>query len=258
MHGSSAALTEAAALAKLLAQSRARAQVALCAPATLLCRLAQALAGSDVIIGAQDCHPEPGGAHTGDISAEMLADAGARMVIVGHSERRGAHRESDAVVRSKAAAALRAGLRPLICVGESHAEHELESGLDVVRSQVAASLPLMPAAGDQAPRVTIAYEPIWSIGTGLTPSIAQIEEMHQAIRQTLIRRLGEAGARVRILYGGSVGPDNARAILAAREVGGALVGRASLKAADFIQVIEASIGAEAADLLYSAQCGGRG
>ena len=257
MNGAATALTEAAALAGLIARSSGRVQIGLCVSATLVHRLAHALNAAGVMVGGQDCHPEPDGAFTGDVSAELLADAGAKLVIVGHSERRGAHRETDIVVRSKASAALRAGLQPLICVGESHAEHELGSGLDVVRSQVAASLPHLSAIDDPATRIAIAYEPIWSVGTGVTPTIAQIEEMHQAIRQTLIRRLGEGGRRVRILYGGSVNPDNAREILTAREVSGALVGRASLKAQDFIRVIEAAAQAVSVDRLQSTHRSGR-
>jgi len=235
MNGLGADLAEARALAAAIGRDGAPARVGLCPPATLVSRMAEALAGSSIAVGGQDCRAETAGAFTGDISAEMLADAGASLVIVGHSERRAGHGESDALVAAKALAAIRAGLEPIICVGETLAERQAGRALDVVRGQVAGSAP-QPLAGVA---FAVAYEPVWAIGTGLTPSFAEIEEVHAAIRQTLRERFGDADFTP-ILYGGSVKPDNAREILAAREVGGALVGGASLKAADFMRIIEAA------------------
>jgi triosephosphate isomerase len=235
MNGRAADLGEARALADALAQQPANARVGLCPPATLVERMAQALDGSQVLVGGQDCHAAASGAFTGDISAEMLLDTGARLVIVGHSERRAGHGETDAMVAAKAAAAVRAGLEPIICVGESLAEREGGQALQIVTSQVEGSVPATLAGAPFA----VAYEPIWAIGTGLTPSLEQIEDVHAAIRAALRRILGEDGAKAPILYGGSVKPENAALILAAAEVGGALVGGASLKAADFLQIIRA-------------------
>lgn len=236
MNGVSADLEEAKALARALAETPARSRVALCPPATLLARMAQALAGSAVLVGGQDCHAEASGAFTGDVSGEMLADAGAALVIVGHSERRAAYGESDAAVAAKALAAVRAGLEPIVCVGETLAEREAGHALTRVSGQVRGSVPAALAGAPFA----VAYEPIWAIGTGLTPTLDQIEAMHAAIRRTLVEGLGEAGERAPILYGGSVKPANAAEILAAAEVGGALVGGASLKAADFLGIIRAA------------------
>jgi triosephosphate isomerase len=235
MNGRAADLGEARALADALAQQPANARVGLCPPATLVERMAQALEGSAVMVGGQDCHAAASGTFTGDISAEMLLDTGARLVIVGHSERRAGHGETDAMVAAKAAAAVRAGLEPIICVGESLAEREGGKALQIVTSQVEGSVPAVLAGAPFA----VAYEPIWAIGTGLTPSLEQIEDVHAAIRAALRRILGEDGARAPILYGGSVKPGNAAEILSAAEVGGALVGGASLKAADFLQIIRA-------------------
>ena len=236
MNGLAADLAEAVALADALKAEPAAARVALCAPATLVERMGRALAGAAVITGGEDCHAESKGAFTGDISAEMLADAGARMVIVGHSERRAGHGESDAIVAAKALAAQRAGLEPIICVGETLAEREAGRALDVVTGQVAGSVPAALAGS----ALTVAYEPVWAIGTGLTPTTPQIEEVHRAIRAALVQALGEPGRGVAILYGGSVKPSNAAEILHADEVGGALVGGASLKAADFLQIVRAA------------------
>jgi len=235
MNGLGADLAEATALAAGLNPSKAAARVGLCPAATLISRMAEAVAGSAVLVGGQDCSAEAAGAFTGDISAEMLADAGARLVIVGHSERRAGHGESDAVVAAKAQAAVRAGLEPIICVGETLAERKAGQALLVVTGEVAGSIP--PALAGAA--FAVAYEPVWAIGTGLTPSLAEIEEMHTAIRRTL-RDLFGAAAAPPILYGGSVKPDNAADILRAAEVGGALVGGASLKAADFLRIITAA------------------
>ncbi len=195
-------------------------------------RLAHALAGSSVFVGGQDCHTEVQGAFTGDVSAEMLFEAGARMVILGHSERRSVHGETDAVVAAKARAALRAGLEPIICVGETLEERQAGRTLEVICGQVQASLPQELAGKAFA----VAYEPVWAIGTGLTPTLEQIEEAHVALRNAM----GALGASAPILYGGSVKPGNAAEILKAREVGGALVGGASLKAADFLPIVRAA------------------
>ncbi|HEY3889990.1 MAG TPA: triose-phosphate isomerase [Caulobacteraceae bacterium] len=235
MNGLGHDLGEARAVADSLAAAPARARVAICPPATLLARMAVALAGSAVHLGGQDCHAEASGAFTGDISAEMLADAGARLVIVGHSERRAGHGETDAKVAAKARAAIRAGLEPLVCVGETRAQRDAGQTLEVICRQVAGSIPPGMAAGSFA----VAYEPIWAIGAGATPTSAEIVTAHAALRQALIDCAGAAGRAAPILYGGSVKPDNAAEILGLAEVGGALVGGASLKAADFLAIIRA-------------------
>jgi triosephosphate isomerase len=191
-------------------------------------------AGEGIEIGGQDCRAESHGAFTGDVSAAMLRDAGATLVILGHSERRQGHGETDAVVAAKAEAALSAGLEPIICVGETLEQREAGRAVEVVRGQVMASLPAILA---EKGAFAVAYEPVWAIGTGLTPSLEQIEAVHRAVRAAMIERLGPAGAARPILYGGSVKPDNAREILAVPEVGGALVGGASLKAADFLGIV---------------------
>ena len=232
MNGLGASLGEVAALRAGLAEAAPACRVALCPPATLIERMAQA-AGDGVEIGGQDCRAETHGAFTGDVSAAMLKDAGATLVILGHSERRQGHGETDALVAAKAEAALAAGLSPIICVGETLDQREAGRAVEVVRSQIMASLPLALAGAAFA----VAYEPVWAIGTGLTPTLEQIEEVHRAVRAAMIERLGLAVAATPILYGGSVKPDNAREILAVPEVGGALVGGASLKAADFLGII---------------------
>ena len=233
MNGLEESLDEARAVAAGLDAHPAAARVALCPPATLVQRMAEALAGAGVAVGGQDCRAEVSGAFTGDIAAEMLADAGARLVILGHSERRAGYGESDALVADKTRAALRAALEPIVCVGETLAEREAGRTLEIVTGQVRGSLPDELAGKAFA----VAYEPVWAIGTGLTPTLAQIEEVHVAIRGVLVERFGANGAGVPILYGGSVKPSNAAEILKAREVGGALVGGASLKAADFLGII---------------------
>ncbi len=235
MFGVGAWLDEVRRLAAALQDDPAAARVAICPPATLIHRLAEAAAGSPVLVGAQDCHVEAEGAFTGDISAEMLADAGARLVVLGHSERRTAYTEDDDLIAGKAQAALRAGLEPIVCVGEQLAQRKAGEALAVVTGQVEESLPDELAGRDFA----VAYEPVWAIGTGLTPTIAEIEEVHAAVREVLVRRFGAAGERAPILYGGSVKPNNAAEILAAREVDGGLVGGASLKAEDFLAIIRA-------------------
>lgn len=236
MNGLGASLAEAEALRADLEGRPAACRVALCPPSTLIERMAAVLRRGPVEVGGQDCRAERSGAYTGDVSAEMLNDAGATLVIVGHSERRQGYGETDAVVAAKAAAALEAGLAPIICVGETLDEREAGQAVEVVRGQVLNSLPL--AAGGR--EFAVAYEPVWAIGTGLTPTLEQIEEVHRAVRAAMIERLGLAAATAPILYGGSVKPDNARAILAVPEVGGALVGGASLKAADFLTIVRAA------------------
>jgi triosephosphate isomerase len=197
--------------------------------------MSQALEGTKVIVGGQDAHFEDAGAFTGDISAEMLADAGAKLVILGHSERREGYRETDDLVGRKVLAALRWGLEPVVCVGETLAQRQAGEALAVVTGQVMGSLP--GELKDQ--RFALAYEPVWAIGTGLTPTTAEIEEMHRAIRATLSEMFGAQGEAAPILYGGSVKPSNAAEILHAAEVGGALVGGASLKAQDFLAIVRA-------------------
>ena len=211
----------------------AAARVALCPPATLIERLARAVDGSAVEVGGQDCRAEASGAFTGDVSAGMLKDAGAGLVILGHSERRALHGETDADVAGKAQAALEAGLEPIVCVGETLEQREAGQAVAVVQAQVAGSLP--DALAGKA--FAVAYEPVWAIGTGLTPTTAQIEEVHRAVRAAMVERLGETARSAPILYGGSVKPSNAGEILRTPEVGGALVGGASLKAEDFLCII---------------------
>jgi len=201
-----------------------------CPPATLISSFAAAARGSAVTIGGQDCHAEASGAHTGDIAAEMLRDAGAVAVIVGHSERRTGHHETDAQVRSKAMAACRADLIAIVCIGEQRAEREAKKTLDVIGRQLDGSLP------NEARNLVIAYEPVWAIGTGLTPTPADVAEAHAFIRARLAARFGAEGGNIRVLYGGSVKPANAKELLTIAHVNGALVGGASLKAADFLGI----------------------
>ncbi len=233
MNGLGGSLGEVEALRAALAETAPACRVALCPPATLIDRMARA-AGEGIEIGGQDCRAESHGAFTGDVSAAMLRDAGATLVILGHSERRQGHGETDAVVAAKAGAALSAGLEPIICVGETLEQREAGRAVEVVRGQVMASLPVTLTEGGA---FAVAYEPVWAIGTGLTPTLEQIEEVHRAVRAAMVDRLGPAGAARPILYGGSVKPENAREILAVPEVGGALVGGASLKAADFLGIV---------------------
>jgi len=235
MNGLGASLAEAETLEKALKEQAAACRVALCPPATLIDRMAQALKGGVVEIGGQDCHAETSGAYTGSVSAEMVRDAGAGLVILGHSERRAGFGETDADVAAKVEAALAAGLEPIICIGETLQQREAGQAVEVVSRQVAGSLPASLAGKAFA----VAYEPVWAIGTGLTPTLEQIEEVHAAVRAAMIARLGEGGRAAPILYGGSVKPSNAREILAVAEVGGALVGGASLKAEDFLGIIRA-------------------
>ncbi len=233
MNGLQAALAEARATAEAVANLDR--DVVICPPATLIADMARALEGTNVSVGGQDCHGAESGAHTGDISAQMLVDAGASYVIVGHSERRADHGEADASVCDKAQAGLSAGLKTILCVGETEEFRRKGQHLHVVESQIDGSCPRHATPETLA----IAYEPVWAIGTGLTAGPAEIEEMHAHIRDRLIRTLGPQWENGLILYGGSVKPDNAAEILALEGVGGVLVGGASLKAADFTKIASA-------------------
>jgi len=211
-------------------------QTLICPPATLLTRAADAARGTELYIGAQDCHAAERGAHTGDISAMMLRDAGATHVILGHSERRADHGEGNALVHTKAETAWGANLVAVICVGETEAQRDAGDTLSVIADQMAGSVP--GAANDE--NTVIAYEPVWAIGTGRVPTLDQIAEVHGAIRAGLVARFGEdTGHAFRLLYGGSVKPSNAGEIFGVSDVDGALVGGASLKAADFTAIMEA-------------------
>jgi triosephosphate isomerase len=229
MHGLKSSAGE---LEKIIvgAQSLAKVELIVCPPATLIANFAAAARGSRVLIGGQDCHALASGPHTGDISAEMLKDAGAGAVIVGHSERRQNHGETDAVVRAKALAASRAGLLAMVCVGETRAEREAGQALTLVHKQLEGSL------ADGQANFIVAYEPIWAIGTGLTPTPGDVGDMHRFIRERLGSRYGGAADAIRILYGGSVNPANAPELLAVENVDGALVGGASLKADEFLAI----------------------
>jgi triosephosphate isomerase (TIM) len=220
--------------ARKLAQSSVNVDVMVCPPATLIAGFAAVARATPVAIGGQDCHALASGAYTGDIAAEMLRDAGAQAVIVGHSERRRHYGETDAAVRAKAGAAQRAGLAAIVCVGETRAERDGGRTNDVLRAQLDGSLP--DSVENLASGVVVAYEPVWAIGTGLTPAQSDIGAVHGFIRQRLASRYGEAGRGIRILYGGSVKPDNARDLLTVENVDGALVGGASLKAEEFMAI----------------------
>jgi triosephosphate isomerase (TIM) len=206
-----------------------KADLLVCSSATLLAAAADRVTNTVLQVGGQDCHPEPQGAFTGDISAEQLKDAGAVFVIVGHSERRQGHNETDSVVKAKAEAALRAGLTPILCIGESLQQREADDTLAVLQKQLEGSLP-------NTADLVIAYEPIWAIGTGLTPTTDQVAEVHNALRLALVTRFGETGNGIKVLYGGSVKPENAAELLAVPNVNGVLVGGASLKAVDFLKI----------------------
>jgi triosephosphate isomerase len=239
MNGLKEALAEAVGVSDGLVGQPAAADVMICPPSTLLMVMAEVLKSGPVQLGGQDCHTAASGAHTGDVSAEMLKDAGGVAVIVGHSERRTDHGEGDKTIRAKALAAHRAGLMAIVCVGETAGERAAGLTLAVVGRQVAAALP----DGATAANTVVAYEPVWAIGTGLTPTPKDVAEVHAAIRQALGARFGSEGARMRILYGGSVKPQNARELMAVANVDGALVGGASLKAADFLGIVAAYRGA---------------
>jgi triosephosphate isomerase len=235
MNGLNSSMAE---LDKLIEASAAVARsldLMVCPPATLVASFAARAKGSKLLIGGQDCHPEPAGAYTGDIAAEMLADAGASAVIVGHSERRTYHHEDDAAVRRKAQAAWRAKLVAIVCVGETRGDRDAGRTLDVVGRQLDGSLPDRA----DATNLVVAYEPVWAIGTGLTPTPADVVEVHGFIRARLTARFGAAGEGVRVLYGGSVKPANARELLTLANVDGALVGGASLKAGEFLGIAKA-------------------
>jgi triosephosphate isomerase len=209
-----------------------KADLLVCPPATLIAGFADKARGSKLAVGAQDCHPKASGAHTGDISAEMLADAGASAIIVGHSERRADHGESDALIRQKAEAAWRAGLIAIVCIGETRAQRDAGQTLDICGGQLKGSLPDAATAAN----LVVAYEPVWAIGTGLTPTAQDVEQVHRFIRRVLTDRFNGEGGRIRILYGGSVKPSNAAELMGVANVNGALVGGASLKAADFLAI----------------------
>jgi triosephosphate isomerase len=229
-------------LDRLARRAVPEADAMICPPATLLSRAQGILSGSSVALGAQDCHPLVSGAHTGDIAAEMLKDAGASAVIVGHSERRTDHGETDALVNAKASAAHRADLTAIICIGETEAQRREGTTLEIIRRQVEGSVP----EASLAENTVIAYEPVWAIGTGLTPTPADVAEVHGFIRGELGRLLGgEESSRMRILYGGSVKPANAGELLFVPDVNGALVGGASLKAEDFYAILSAYCGRNA-------------
>jgi triosephosphate isomerase len=240
MNGDPSALDEFGRMIARAPEARSRGvELLVCPPATLIAKFADRATVSDIGIGGQDCHPEPSGAHTGDISAEMLSAVGASHVIVGHSERRADHGETDAEVRAKIEAAWRAGLAPILCVGETEAERDAGRALEVVVAQVDASLP----DGADHREIAVAYEPVWAIGSGRTPGSGDIAEMHSALRERLAARLGATAAdEVRVLYGGSVKPGNADDIAAVPGVDGALVGGASLAGESFLSIIRAFSG----------------
>lgn len=236
MNGLKSALAELEAMAAAAAKGEGgRAELAICPPATLVAAAAAQVGGRALAIGGQDCATQVSGAHTGDVSAQMLKDAGAAYCIVGHSERRADHGESDATVKAKAEAALAQGLVAIVCVGETKDERVSGKTLDVAGGQLRGSLP----AGANAANLVIAYEPVWAIGTGLTPTAGDVAEVHAFLRAELVKALGADGNGVRILYGGSVKPSNAVELMGVKNVDGALVGGASLKAADFLGIAAA-------------------
>jgi triosephosphate isomerase (TIM) len=233
MNGLRASITEFEAMLAGASKVVGKTDLLVCPPATLIAGFAQKSRGrTGFALGGQDCDAQPSGAHTGDLSAEMLADAGATAVIVGHSERRADHGESDRLVRQKAEAAWRAGLVAIVCVGETLRQRDSGQTLDICRGQLDGSLPDRARADN----LVVAYEPVWAIGTGLTPTVGDVEQIHHFIRELLTGRFKEEGARMRILYGGSVKPSNAKELLAVENVNGALIGGASLKAADFLAI----------------------
>jgi triosephosphate isomerase len=226
-------LAGVAAYAAALRAAQTQADLGVCPPFPMLERFAAALAGTTIALGAQDCHAQPSGAHTGDVSAGLIKETGATHVILGHSERRAGHGETNAEVAAKVSAALAAGLTPIVCVGETEAQRDAGEAEDVVRTQLRHSLP-------EGFSGLIAYEPVWAIGTGRTPTEPDVTAMHAAIRSALLAQFPLSGAKFPILYGGSVKPGNAAALLALPEVGGALVGGASLVAADFLAIAAAA------------------
>ena len=233
MNGLKVSLSEFEAMVAGASEVAAKADLLVCPPATLIAAFADKARGSRTLkVGAQDCHPKASGAHTGDISAEMLADAGASAIIVGHSERRADHGESDVLVRQKAEAVWRAGLTAIVCIGETQHQRDAGQTLDICRGQLNLSLPDAATSGN----LIVAYEPVWAIGTGLTPTVGDVQQIHGFIRELLIARFKGDGAAIRILYGGSVKPSNAAELMAVANVNGALVGGASLKASDFLAI----------------------
>jgi triosephosphate isomerase (TIM) len=234
MNGTTHILREPRLLAAMLKDVKLRCDVLVCPPATILRRVKSVLKGSKIRVGGQDCHHKQSGAHTGDTSADMLKDAGASMVIVGHSERRTNHGETSVLVAAKAKACHDVGLTSIICIGETLDERKSGRTLDVLSKQLKESVP----AGSTALNMVIAYEPVWAIGTGLTPTTKEVEEAHLHLRKEVEAMLGADGQNVRLLYGGSVKPSNALELMSAPNVNGALVGGASLKASDFIGIIK--------------------
>lgn len=233
MNGLKSSLGEFEAMIAGAPDVAAKADLLVCPPATLISAFAERASGSKILsVGGQDCHRKALGAHTGDISAEMLADAGASAIIVGHSERRADHGETDLVVRQKAEAVWRAGLIAIVCIGETRQQRDAGRTLDICRAQLNGSVP----DGARSENLVVAYEPVWAIGTGLTPTAGDVQQIHQLIRELLIARFNGEGAKIRILYGGSVKPSNAKELLAVPNVNGALVGGASLKATDFLAI----------------------
>lgn len=238
MNGLKASVGEFEAMLRGAPEVLDKADLLVCPPVTLLAGFADKASNfgqegqHTVTVGAQDCHPKASGAHTGDVAAEMLADAGATAIIVGHSERRADHGETDAVVREKALAAWRAGVTAIVCIGETQAERDAGKTLDVCGTQLKGSLPDDCTSGN----LIVAYEPVWAIGTGLTPTAKDVEQVHKFIREHLNQRFKNEGASIKILYGGSVKPSNAKELMAVPNVNGALVGGASLKAVDFLAI----------------------
>jgi len=235
MNGLKASMAEFEAMLAGAGALAGKADLLICPPATLIPAFAGKAKGKGVAVGAQDCHQNASGAHTGDLSAEMLADAGATSIIVGHSERRADHGESDVLVRQKAQAAWRAGLVAIVCIGETRAQRDASQTLDVCGTQLKGSLP----DGATAANLVVAYEPVWAIGTGLTPTTEDVEQVHRFIRSVLTDRFKAGGAKIRILYGCSVKPSNAKELMAVANVNGALIGGASLKATDFLAIAAA-------------------
>ena len=236
MNGLKSSLAEFEAMRSGAADLAGKVDLLVCPPTTLVAEFAAKARGSkSFAVGAQDCHPKAFGAHTGDISAEMLADAGARAIIVGHSERRADHRETDALVRQKAEAVWRAALTAIVCIGETQLQRDQDQTLHICGGQLKASLP----DGARSDNLVVAYEPVWAIGSGLTPTVRDVEQIHHFIRDVLVSRFKAEGSRMRILYGGSVKPSNAAELMAIANVNGALVGGASLKAADFLAIAHA-------------------
>jgi triosephosphate isomerase (TIM) len=239
MNGLKASMAEFDAMLAGAGAFAGKADLLVCPPATLIASFADEARGKGVAVGAQDCHQNSSGAHTGDLSAEMLKDAGATAIIVGHSERRADHGESDALVRKKAEAAWRAGVIAIVCIGETRAQRDAGQTLDVCGTQLKGSLP----DGSTAANLVVAYEPVWAIGTGLTPTRADVEQVHRFIRGVLSDRFKVEGDKIRILYGGSVKPSNALELMGVADVNGALVGGASLKASEFLAIAAGAISA---------------